>query len=286
MELINNVAKAHGGYSVFAGVGERTREGNDLYHEMIESGVINLKDATSKVGPGSQGGFPGGTGSRAARCQRRGPAAGRPGLRADERAPGRPRQGGPDRADGGRVLQGPGGSGRAALHRQHLPLHPGWLRGLCWGWGGVWGCPGTPRPRAAPDGLWSPQVSALLGRIPSAVGYQPTLATDMGTMQERITTTRKGSITSVQVRAAPETPHHGRRVPSRSHHPLPSPPRPSMCRPMTLPTPRPPPPSLTWTPPPCCPAPSPSSASTRPWTRWTPPPASWTPTSWAPSTTT
>lgn len=51
MELINNVAKAHGGYSVFAGVGERTREGNDLYHEMIESGVINLKDATSKVSP-------------------------------------------------------------------------------------------------------------------------------------------------------------------------------------------------------------------------------------------
>uniref|UniRef100_A0A8C1WYY0 H(+)-transporting two-sector ATPase n=1 Tax=Cyprinus carpio TaxID=7962 RepID=A0A8C1WYY0_CYPCA len=89
MELINNVAKAHGGYSVFAGVGERTREGNDLYHEMIESGVINLKDTTSKV-------------------------------------------------------------------------------------------------------------SALLGRIPSAVGYQPTLATDMGTMQERITTTKKGSITSVQ----------------------------------------------------------------------------------------
>lgn len=63
MELINNVAKAHGGYSVFAGVGERTREGNDLYHEMIESGVINLKDATSKVGPGSRGG-PGGHGQR------------------------------------------------------------------------------------------------------------------------------------------------------------------------------------------------------------------------------
>lgn len=59
MELINNVAKAHGGYSVFAGVGERTREGNDLYHEMIESGVINLKDATSKVCRDAEGGSPG-----------------------------------------------------------------------------------------------------------------------------------------------------------------------------------------------------------------------------------
>lgn len=84
MELINNVAKAHGGYSVFAGVGERTREGNDLYHEMIESGVINLKDATSKVGWVPRGilGDGGGLCRRGAHtCLL---PAGRSGLRADE----------------------------------------------------------------------------------------------------------------------------------------------------------------------------------------------------------
>ncbi|KAG7255835.1 hypothetical protein CRUP_000123 [Coryphaenoides rupestris] len=135
MELINNVAKAHGGYSVFAGVGERTREGNDLYHEMIESGVINLKDTTSKMN------------------------------------------------------EPPGARARVALTGLTVAEYF--------------------RDQEGQDVLLfidnifrftqaGSEVSALLGRIPSAVGYQPTLATDMGTMQERITTTKKGSITSVQ----------------------------------------------------------------------------------------
>jgi F-type H+/Na+-transporting ATPase subunit beta len=143
-ELINNIAKAHGGYSVFAGVGERTREGNDLYHEMIDSGVIKL----GRLHRGLQGGA---------------------GLRPDERAAGRARPRRPDRPDPGRVFPRRGRPGRAVLRRQHLPLHPGGLRGL-----------GAARPH------------------PSAVGYQPTLATDMGALQERITSTKKGSITSVQ----------------------------------------------------------------------------------------
>ncbi|KAG8235721.1 hypothetical protein J437_LFUL016356 [Ladona fulva] len=135
MELINNVAKAHGGYSVFAGVGERTREGNDLYHEMIESGVISLKDKTSKMN------------------------------------------------------EPPGARARVALTGLTVAEYF--------------------RDQEGQDVLLfidnifrftqaGSEVSALLGRIPSAVGYQPTLATDMGTMQERITTTKKGSITSVQ----------------------------------------------------------------------------------------
>merc|ERR1712080_251873 len=115
MELINNVAKAHGGFSVFAGVGERTREGNDLYHEMIEGGVISLSDKSSKV-----------------------------------------------------VLVYEGQDVLLFIDNIFRFTQAG------------------------------SEVSALLGRIPSAVGYQPTLATDMGTMQERITTTKKGSITSVQ----------------------------------------------------------------------------------------
>ncbi|XP_014814839.1 PREDICTED: ATP synthase subunit beta, mitochondrial [Calidris pugnax] len=142
MELINNVAKAHGGYSVFAGVGERTREGNDLYHEMIESGVINLKDATSKVA-----------------------------------------------LVYGQMNEPPGARARVALTGLTVAEYF--------------------RDQEGQDVLLfidnifrftqaGSEVSALLGRIPSAVGYQPTLATDMGTMQERITTTRKGSITSVQ----------------------------------------------------------------------------------------
>jgi len=139
-ELINNIAKAHGGYSVFAGVGERTREGNDLYHEFIESGVN--KD------PKKNNGSTAGSKMRA-------------GLRPDERAARRPRPRRPHRPDRRRVFSR-SGPGRAVLRRQHFPLHPGWLG-----------------------------VSALLGRIPSAVGYQPTLATDMGTLQERITTTTK-----------------------------------------------------------------------------------------------
>merc|ERR1711884_739988 len=142
MELINNVAKAHGGYSVFAGVGERTREGNDLYHEMIEGGVISLKDDKSKVA-----------------------------------------------LVYGQMNEPPGARARVALTGLTVAEYF--------------------RDQQGQDVLLfidnifrftqaGSEVSALLGRIPSAVGYQPTLATDMGTMQERITTTRKGSITSIQ----------------------------------------------------------------------------------------
>ena len=142
MELINNIAKAHGGYSVFAGVGERTREGNDLYHEMIESGVIQL----------------GGVGSKAALIY-------------------------------GQMNEPPGARARVGLTGLTLAEYF--------------------RDEEGQDVLFfvdnifrftqaGSEVSALLGRIPSAVGYQPTLATDMGTLQERITSTKKGSITSVQ----------------------------------------------------------------------------------------
>merc|ERR1712055_1080889 len=142
MELINNVAKAHGGFSVFAGVGERTREGNDLYHEMIEGGVISLKDKSSKVA-----------------------------------------------LVYGQMNEPPGARARVALTGLTVAEYF--------------------RDQEGQDVLLfidnifrftqaGSEVSALLGRIPSAVGYQPTLATDIGTMQERITTTRKGSITSVQ----------------------------------------------------------------------------------------
>jgi F-type H+-transporting ATPase subunit beta len=142
MELINNIAKAHGGYSVFAGVGERTREGNDLYHEMIESGVIKID----------------GPGSKAALVY-------------------------------GQMNEPPGARARVGLTGLTLAEYF--------------------RDEEGQDVLFfvdnifrftqaGSEVSALLGRIPSAVGYQPTLATDMGALQERITTTRKGSITSVQ----------------------------------------------------------------------------------------
>ena len=142
MELINNIAKAHGGFSVFAGVGERTREGNDLYHEMIESGVIK----------------PEGTGSKAALVY-------------------------------GQMNEPPGARARVALSGLTVAEYF--------------------RDQEGQDVLFfvdnifrftqaGSEVSALLGRIPSAVGYQPTLATDMGNLQERITTTNKGSITSVQ----------------------------------------------------------------------------------------
>ena len=142
MELINNIAKGHGGYSVFAGVGERTREGNDLYHEMIESGVIDLKGGESKAA-----------------------------------------------LVYGQMNEPPGARARVAL------------TGLTQA--------ENFRDEEGQDVLFfvdnifrftqaGSEVSALLGRIPSAVGYQPTLATDMGTMQERITSTTKGSITSVQ----------------------------------------------------------------------------------------
>ena len=142
MELINNVAKAHGGYSVFAGVGERTREGNDLYHEMVESGVIKTD----------------GPGSKAALVY-------------------------------GQMNEPPGARSRVALTGLTLAEYF--------------------RDEEGQDVLFfvdnifrftqaGSEVSALLGRIPSAVGYQPTLATDMGQLQERITSTTKGSITSVQ----------------------------------------------------------------------------------------
>merc|ERR1712121_432270 len=142
MELINNVAKAHGGYSVFAGVGERTREGNDLYYEMIEGGVISLKDETSKVA-----------------------------------------------LVYGQMNEPPGARARVALTGLTVAEYFRDVEGQ--------------DVLLFIDNIFrftqaGSEVSALLGRIPSAVGYQPTLATDMGTMQERITTTKKGSITSVQ----------------------------------------------------------------------------------------
>jgi F-type H+/Na+-transporting ATPase subunit beta len=141
-ELINNVAKAHGGYSVFAGVGERTREGNDLYHEMIESGV-------NKHG--------GEEGSKAALVF-------------------------------GQMNEPPGARARVALSGLTLAEH---FRDE--GQDVLFFVDNIFRFTQAGS-----EVSALLGRIPSAVGYQPTLATDMGALQERITTTNKGSITSVQ----------------------------------------------------------------------------------------
>ena len=142
MELINNIAKGHGGYSVFAGVGERTREGNDLYHEMIESGVIDLE----------------GNNSKAALVY-------------------------------GQMNEPPGARARVALSGLTQAEYF--------------------RDEEGQDVLLfidnifrftqaGSEVSAMLGRIPSAVGYQPTLGTDMGALQERITSTNKGSITSVQ----------------------------------------------------------------------------------------
>ncbi|MEC5293017.1 F0F1 ATP synthase subunit beta [Aurantimonas sp. C2-6-R+9] len=146
-ELINNVAKAHGGYSVFAGVGERTREGNDLYHEMIESGVN--KDPHQNNGSAE--------GSKAALVY-------------------------------GQMNEPPGARARVALTGLTIAEH---FRDQ--GQDVLFFVDNIFRFTQAGS-----EVSALLGRIPSAVGYQPTLATDMGQMQERITTTTKGSITSVQ----------------------------------------------------------------------------------------
>ena len=144
-ELINNIAKAHGGVSVFAGVGERTREGNDLYHEMVDAGVIKLGEGTTE-------------GSKVALVY-------------------------------GQMNEPPGARARVALSGLSLAEYF--------------------RDEEGQDVLFfvdnifrftqaGAEVSALLGRIPSAVGYQPTLATDMGALQERITSTKKGSITSVQ----------------------------------------------------------------------------------------
>jgi F-type H+-transporting ATPase subunit beta len=141
MELINNIAKGHGGVSVFAGVGERTREGNDLYHEMIESGVINL-DGESKVS-----------------------------------------------LVYGQMNEPPGARARVALSGLTQAEYFRDVEGqdVLFFMDNVF--------RFTQAGA---EVSALLGRIPSAVGYQPTLSTDMGALQERITSTNKGSITSVQ----------------------------------------------------------------------------------------
>jgi F-type H+-transporting ATPase subunit beta len=141
-ELINNIAKAHGGVSVFAGVGERTREGNDLYHEMIEAGVIKLDGTGSKVG-----------------------------------------------LVYGQMNEPPGARARVALSGLTQAEYFRDVEGqdVLFFMDNVF--------RFTQAGA---EVSALLGRIPSAVGYQPTLATDMGALQERITSTNKGSITSVQ----------------------------------------------------------------------------------------
>jgi F-type H+-transporting ATPase subunit beta len=147
MELINNVAKAHGGYSVFAGVGERTREGNDLYHEMIESKV--------NVDPREHGGSA--AGSKCALVY-------------------------------GQMNEPPGARARVALTGLTIAED---FRDK--GQDVLFFVDNIFRFTQAGS-----EVSALLGRIPSAVGYQPTLATDMGALQERITTTNKGSITSVQ----------------------------------------------------------------------------------------
>ncbi len=147
MELINNIAKGHGGYSVFAGVGERTREGNDLYWEMIESKV----NVDPKENNGSA------EGSKAALVY-------------------------------GQMNEPPGARARVALSGLTVAEH---FRDE--GQDVLFFVDNIFRFTQAGS-----EVSALLGRIPSAVGYQPTLATDMGTMQERITTTTKGSITSVQ----------------------------------------------------------------------------------------
>ncbi len=146
-ELINNVAKAHGGYSVFAGVGERTREGNDLYHEMIESGV----NKNPRENNGST------EGSKCALVF-------------------------------GQMNEPPGARARVGLTGLTVAEH---FRDQ--GQDVLFFVDNIFRFTQAGS-----EVSALLGRIPSAVGYQPTLATDMGDLQERITTTTKGSITSVQ----------------------------------------------------------------------------------------
>lgn len=144
MELINNVAKAHGGYTAFAGVGERTREGNDLYHEMIDSGVIN-KDDLEK--------------SKVALVY-------------------------------GQMNEPPGARARVALTGLTIAEY---FRDLDGGQDVLFFIDNIFRFTQAGS-----EVSATLGRIPSAVGYQPTLATDMGVLQERITSTKRGSITSVQ----------------------------------------------------------------------------------------
>ena len=173
-ELINNIAKGHGGVSVFAGVGERTREGNDLYHEFLDAGVI-AKDADGNATS---------EGSKVALVF-------------------------------GQMNEPPGARARVALSGLTMAEYF--------------------RDEEGQDVLFfvdnifrftqaGSEVSALLGRIPSAVGYQPTLATDMGNLQERITSTTKGSITSVQAIYVPAddltdpAPATSLRPPGRDHH--------------------------------------------------------------------
>ena len=124
MELINNVAKAHGGYSVFAGVGERTREGNDLYHEMIEGGVISLKDKTSKVIICTRAKML--TCIDCVLC-----IVGSFGVWSDERTPRRPCPCRFDWFDCRWIFPWSGGSGCVALHWQHFPFHSSWFWGVC-----------------------------------------------------------------------------------------------------------------------------------------------------------
>ncbi|MBP7949876.1 MAG: F0F1 ATP synthase subunit beta [Verrucomicrobiales bacterium] len=158
MELINNIAKGHGGYSVFAGVGERTREGNDLYHEMIESGVIVVEKDGHDIKRNATGGYTTLPGSKVALVY-------------------------------GQMNEPPGARLRVALSALSMAEYF--------------------RDEKNQDVLLfvdnvfrfsqaGSEVSALLGRTPSAVGYQPTLAAEMGGMQERITSTKNGSITSFQ----------------------------------------------------------------------------------------
>ncbi len=196
MELIRNIAMEHSGYSVFAGVGERTREGNDFYHEMKDSGVL---DKVALVY--GQMNEPPGNRLRVALT----------GLTMAEKF----------RDEGRDVL----------LFIDNIYRYT----------------------------LAGTEVSALLGRMPSAVGYQPTLAEEMGVLQERITSTKKGSITSIQAVYVPAD---------------------------DLTDPSPATPSPTWTPPSYCPVTSPPWVSTRPWIRWTRLPVSWTRWSSARITTT
>jgi F-type H+-transporting ATPase subunit beta len=186
MELINNIAKAHGGFSVFGGVGERTREGNDLYHEMMHSGVIKLQGE-----------------SKASLVY-------------------------------GQMNEPPGARARVALTALTVAEYFRDVQGQ--------------DVLLFIDNIFrytqaGSEVSALLGRIPSAVGYQPTLATDMGQMQERITTTRKGARTrrrrareasSARVCARSARPSHASSRPRASGLRAPQA-RSRPCRPSTCP---------------------------------------------------
>ena len=201
MELINNIAKAHSGLSVFAGVGERTREGNDFYMEMSESGVIDQENPEN---------------SKVALVY-------------------------------GQMNEPPGARLRVALSALSMSeyFRDEENRDVLLFVDNIF--------RVSQAGS---EVSALLGRTPSAVGYQPNLAEEMAGLQERITSTKKGSITSMQAVYVPADDL----------------------------TPPPPPPSRTWTPPWCWNVRWQPRASTRQWIRWPRPPRHWLPNSWAKNT--